>query len=53
MATFENCNSPSILTLVRVKARHRICLRGAGGETTKRIQTQCQTDSNHNGKLNH
>ena len=24
MATFENCNSPSILTLVRVKPRHKI-----------------------------
>ena len=27
MATFENCNSPSILTLVRVKLHHKIYAR--------------------------
>ena len=36
MATFENCNSPSILTLVRVKPRHKIyAWEERGGNSNK------------------
>ena len=33
MATFENCNSPSILTLVRVKPATKYMLGRRWGET--------------------
>ena len=53
MATFENCNSPSILTLVRVKPRHKIYAseEAGGGNWDKeswdsmsdRFKSKCST----------